>query len=417
MSKYMVEKAIQDLNDNRIVGYELIFQGSKEDFYDRADNSTEDTIYTFLVQNMGKVLHEKPVFLTFTPSLLFRNTPHMFGNDKLVIQIEENLIIHPLALPIIKKFKAEGYRFAISNFQFNPKYFSMLEYADYIRVELTDAIREKGKALDSLDNVMRMAQGFHKKCIVANVNSREDYDLALRLKADYAEGGYVAENCVTKVNKLDYLKGNFFQLVTEVSKDEPDVEVIEQIISRDAGLTYSLLKMVNSTYFALRKKTTSIRFALVTLGIGRMREWVYMLSLSANDEDASAEEILKMSFLRATFMQELAKRGYGLGITPSEAYMMGMFSSFVYMVDATMEEILQELPVSDVIKNALLKKEGKPGMLYSLVLAYEKADWKESRAMAEELGMENIDLVQLYVDCVEKVNQIWTALTSEYREE
>ena len=136
-----------------------------------------------------------------------------------------------------------------------------------------------------------MAQGFRKKCILANVNTKEDYELAERLKVDYAEGDYVAEHCVSKMDKLDYLKGNFFQLVTEVSKDEPDVEIIEQIISRDAGLTYSLLKMVNSTYFALRKKTASIRFALVTLGISRMREWVYMLSLSAK-EDQEAEEIL-----------------------------------------------------------------------------------------------------------------------------
>lgn len=416
MSKYMVRKAIQEMENHKIFGYELIFQGSSEDFYDGVDSSSEDTIYTFLVQNMGKVLHEKPVFLTFTPSLLFRNTPRMFGQEKLVIQIEENLIIHPLATPIIKKFRGEGYRFAISNFQFNPKYFSMLEYADFIRVELTDEIRNQKKTLDSLDNVVRMAQGFRKKCILANVNTKEDYELAERLKVDYAEGDYVAENCVSKMDKLDYLKGNFFQLVTEISKDEPDVEIIEQIISRDAGLTYSLLKMVNSTYFALRKKTASIRFALVTLGISRMREWVYMLSLSAK-EDQEAEEILKMSFLRATFSQELAKRSYGLGITPSEAYMMGMFSCFVYMVDATMEEILQELPVNDNIKVALLTREGKPGMLYSLILAYEKAEWKESKKLAQNLGLDHIDLVQLYVDCVEKVNQIWMALTSEYGRE
>lgn len=415
MGKYMVRKAIQAMEDRKILGYELVFQGSSQDFYDGVESANEDSIYTFLVQNMGKMLHEKPIFITFTPTLLFRNTPRMFKPEKLVIQIEENLIIHPLATPIINKFRGEGYRFAISNFQFNSKYFSMLEYADYIRVELTDQIRNQKKALDSLDNVVRMAHGFHKQCILANVNSKEDYELAARLKVDCAEGDYVAENCVSKVNKLDYLKGNFFQLVTEVSKDEPDMDVIEQIISRDAGLTYSLLRMVNSTYFALRKKTTSIKFALVTLGISRMREWVYMLSMSVSG-DSSAEEILKMSFLRATFSQELAKRSYGLEITPSEAYMMGMFSCFVYMVDATMEEILQELPVNDAIKKALLTREGKPGQLYSLILAYEKAEWKESHKLVESLGLENIDIVQLYVDCVEKVNEIWSALVSEYDE-
>ncbi len=416
MDKYMVRRSIQDRKTHQVLGYELIFQGGSGDFYDIADNAAEDAVYSFLVQNMGKMLENKPVFITFTPSLLFRNTPRLFESAKLVIQIEENLIIHPLAAPIIKKYRAEGYQFVINNFQFNSRFFSMLEYADFIRVELDKQIRESGKEKDSVDNVFRMAQGFGKKCILAGIESKDDLILAEKLNADYVEGRYVAENFVTKMNKMEYMKGNFFQLVVEISKEEPDISVLEEIISRDAGLTYSLLKMVNSTYFALRKKTTSVRHALVTMGISRLREWVYMLSLNVSEDD-SMEEVLKLSFLRATFCSELAKRIPALKITPMEAYMMGMFSCMGMMVDAPLSEILQELPVSNEVKEALLEQKGTAGMLYSLILSYEKADWKESRRLAKELGAEGLDLVQIYVDCVNNVDHIWKELTSEYSEE
>ena len=415
MEKYMVRRSIQDLNTHQILGYELIFQAGSDDFYDRAENAAEDAVYSFLVQNMGKMLENRPVFITFTPSLLFRNTPKMFEAEKLVIQIEENLIIHPLATPIIQKFRSDGYRFAINNFQLNPKFFALLEYADFIRVELTDEIRSSEKGKDSVDNVFRMAQGFQKKCILAGIATKEDMDLAQKLRADYVEGSFVSENSIRKMDKVEYLKGNFFQLVVEISKDEPDISALEEIISRDAGLTYTLLKMVNSTYFALRKKTASVRHALVTMGISRLREWVYMLSFNASDDD-SMEEVLKLSFLRATFSSELAKRISSLNITPTEAYMMGMFSCMEMMVNASLAEILQELPVGDGIKEALLEKQGKAGALYRLILSYEKADWKESRSLAKELGLEDIDLVQLYVDCVNRVDQIWNALTSEFEE-
>ena len=45
--------------------------------------------------------------------------------------------------------------------------------------------------------------------------------------------------------------------------------------------------------------------------------------------------------------------------------MMGMFSALEYIVDATLEEILQEIPISDVVKDGMIKREGKVGQLFT----------------------------------------------------
>ena len=57
-----------------------------------------------------------------------------------------------------------------------------------------------------------------------------------------------------------------------VARDEPDVEEITQIISRDVALAFSLMKLVNSAYFALRNRAKSIQQALVILGIGQLMQ-------------------------------------------------------------------------------------------------------------------------------------------------
>ena len=49
------------------------------------------------------------------------------------------------------------------------------------------------------------------------------------------------------IKQRSYLQSNFFRLLIAVTKDEPEVEEIEQIISMDATLTYSLLLIVNSS--------------------------------------------------------------------------------------------------------------------------------------------------------------------------
>jgi len=412
MDKCVVRQAIKDVKTEQIMGYELLFQGGRDGLYDSNNNSAADTISNFLLSNSAKIINDKPMFVTFTPALLLRNTPKMFGQEKVVIQIEDTVIIHPLAMNIIKKYCDSGYQFAINDFQFAPKYFSMLDYAAYVRVSVADCAPDSHK-LRTTQNIVQMAQGFGKKCIATEVDTREAYDAALALGVDYLEGNYVANTLVSKVEKVEYMQGNFFQLMVAVSKDEPDFVEVEEIISRDAGLTYALLKLVNSAYFALRRRTASIRQALVTLGIGQLRHWVYMLSLDQNEESPGSEELLKISFLRAKLASEIAGKMTDKSLASSDAYMMGMFSTLDYMVDAPLEELLAEIPVSDEVKDGLIKGEGVAGKVQKLVIAYERADWKNSKMLAEELGIPSEHLAQIYVDCAEEVNTIWNNLTTD----
>ncbi len=415
MDKCVVRKAIKNVKTDDIAGYELLFQEDDDSLYNNSEVNAANTIATFLMDNNGKIFKDNQIFITFTPSLLFRNTAKMFDKDKIVIQIEENLIIHPLAAVMIEKHRKEGYRFAINNFQFTPKYFSMLEYMDFIRLDVTGYQERRVK--DSLANMIQMAHGFGKSCIAYNVDSKEDYDMALSLDADYVEGQYVAEGMVTKMNKVEYLQGNLYQLIIEVTREEPNLDELESIVSRDAALTYSLLKLANSAYFATRRRTGSIHQALVTVGLNQLKQWVYLLSFeSTQDMTPGAEEVLKLSFLRANYAARLVNYLRPFPINRSEAYMMGMFSALEYIVDATLEEILQEIPISDVVKDAMIKHEGRAGQLFDLVLAYERADWKGTKVLAGELELETNILAQAYIDCVEEVNSIWESLTDDAAE-
>ncbi len=411
MDRYVTRQPIKALKEDRIIGYEVLFQKDYDALYNSTDVAAADTIAGFLMQNTERIFQDKLTFVTFTPSLLFRNMPKIFDKDKLIIQIEDHVMIHPLSPAIIKRYRTEGYIFAINDFQFSPKYFTMLDYVTYIKVDISN--KHEGRERVSLNNLINTMKGFDKKCIATGVNSKEDYELAMEVGADYAEGSYVAEAMARKVKRMEFLEGNFFQLVVEVSKDEPDIEQIEKVISHDAALSYALLKIVNSAYFALRRRVSSIRQALVTMGISQLKQWVYLLSFNNDFEsDESREAMLKLSFLRANYAMVLSDHIKDLPIIRSEVYMMGMFSTLQYMIDAPLEEILEEVPVAQEIKDALLKQEGICGSLYKLILSYENADWKAVKSLSNELGIPSSLLAQTYMDCVETVNEIWEGVVS-----
>ena len=96
---------------------------------------------------------------------------------------------------------------------------------------------------------------------------------------------------------------------------------------------------------------------------------------------------------------------------------MGMFSTLNYLIDAPLEEILNEVPIAEEIKTALLRKEGRCGKLYDLVLSYEAANWNKISSLAEELGIPNQVLTGVYFICMENVNMLWEQLNHPYAEQ
>lgn len=406
MEKCVVRQAIKDIRTDAVIGYELMIQEDRDSLYNPStDSIAANAMVSFLSENSSRIFKDKKTFMTFTPTLLFRNTPKIFDKDKVIIQIEDNIVVHSLASVIIGNYKEEGYHFAINDFQFTPKYFSMLEYVDYIKVDISKKMEET--QLRSIVNLVDMAHGFQKEFIATGVNSKEVYDFAKELEVDYVEGNYISTATMTKTSKMDFMQGNLYQLIMEITKDEPDIEMLEEIVRRDASLTYALLKMANSSYFASHQETTSVRQAMVRVGINQLKQWIYLLSFEDNVADSASEELLKTSFMRANFASRLVRRLKKFVINTSDAYLLGMFSTLEYMIDAPMEDILEDIPIVEEVKEALISQKGLAGRLYALLLFYEKAEWSEIKVIAEELGLYTNEMAQIYMECVEEVNDIW----------
>ncbi len=409
-SKYIVRQPIKDA-ENTVIGHEILYHGENQAFTTEVKTENEyaaaDTIYNFLTNDGGKALKGKLNFMTFTTMLLMKKTPRLFDKSELVIQIDDSVIIHPLSMHFVNMFAKEGYKIAVNEFQFAPRYLSLLDTTDYIKVNISTT------QPDALRNIVEIAHSMHKKCIVTNIETSEQHELACSLKVDGFEGPFVAGKLKTKAHSSAYLQSNFFRLMVAVTKDEPDVDEIEQLISMDASLSFGLLKMANSAYFALRHRATTIHQAIMTLGLGQLKQWIYLLSASLVDStvDAASEEFLKLSFMRANFCSELMKYAEDMPISRSEAYLLGMFSTLNHLIDAPMEEILEEVPVADEVKAALIHQEGRCGMLYKLVLAYEAADWDSINSYAAELGIPDQVLTSVYFLCIENVNALWDQLT------
>lgn len=410
--RYIVRQPIKDLG-GKVIGHEILYHGANQAFSSDSPNSSSEyaaanTIYNFLTQSSTKAFKGTLNFMTFTTMLLMKKTPRLFDKSELVIQIDDPVIIHPLSMHLVRQYAKEGYSIAVNGFQFVPRYLALLDDIRFIKINIKHASET------SIRNTIEIARSMNIKCIITDVDAEELYYHAALLEPDGLEGTYVAERLTAKAYSSSYIQSNFFRLMVAVTRDEPDVEEIEMMIAADASLTYGLLKMVNSAYFALRHRATTIRQAMMTLGLGQLKQWIYLLSLNSADSenDPGSEEFLKLSFMRANFCSELMDHAADMPISKSEAYVMGMFSTLNYLIDAPLAELLDQVPVSDEIKAALLRREGRCGKLYELVLSYEAANWDRITELAGELGIPESMLTSIYFICMENVNTLWEQLTS-----
>ncbi|MFQ7400942.1 MAG: EAL domain-containing protein [Neglectibacter sp.] len=183
-SKYIVRQPIKDAA-GEILGYEILYHGENQAFIGDAGAANEfaaaDTIYNFLTQNSTKSLKGSLNFMTFTTMLLMKKTPRLFDKSELVIQIDDSVIIHPLSMHFVNQYAREGYKIAANEFQFAPRYLTLLDSLDYIKLNsktTTDA---------AMHNIIDIAHSMHKKCIVTNIETEEQYQKAVALGADAME--------------------------------------------------------------------------------------------------------------------------------------------------------------------------------------------------------------------------------------
>ena len=403
MEPYIVRQTIMN-KDQKAVGYEIQYADDQVEMWQADDTSAANAIENFLSSmDSENFIGGKTAYITFTRNLLVKNIPKMFDTDKLVIQIEDTLITNPMSHSLITKFKQAGYKIAVIDFEFAPRYFGVLDIVDYIKVNF------KNYSDPTLENVIRIGKSFGKSMIAYNIDCAEAYEKAKLYGCTSFQGSFVSEKMPAALQKSKVMQGNFMMLMVAVNRDEPDIDEIEEIVSRDVSLTYALLKLVNSAYFALRNRAKSVKQALVILGLGQLKQWIYLLSFKT-DDGSMPDELIKLSFLRGSFCAELLEFADDMPISRSEAYLMGMFSTLGKLMQMPLDEVLAQIPISDDIKNALISHEGRSGMLYDTVLAYENADWTNMKNLAEGLGIPKEMISEKYCECVQSVNSTWDKL-------
>ena len=203
---------------------------------------------------------------------------------------------------------------------------------------------------------------------VAHLDDQAAYEFCRAAGADLFQGEFFCHpKTITgrgvPTNRLAQL-----ELLAAVENPACELEDLDAVISRDLSLSYRLLRWINSAYFSLPRTVTSVREAVVLLGLRAVRNWATLITLANIDDQPS--ELVRTAMTRAKMAELVA---LGLGERDTEAYFtVGLFSALDALMNARMEDVLDSLPLGEDVRSALLRREGPMGDALSWVMAYER---------------------------------------------
>ncbi|MCK5196564.1 MAG: HDOD domain-containing protein, partial [Desulfobulbaceae bacterium] len=334
----------------------------------------------------------------FTQDLIERNAPLSFPKTKIVIEVLEDVEPTKKVISACRAFKNEGYTIALDDFVFHRKFEPLIRLANIIKIDF------RISPIDEIQKILYRLKSYNLKFLAEKVETHEEFNLAVKLGFTYFQGFFFGKPEVMQIKEIASAKVNLINLLAEISQQSTSVKKLEQIISSDVGMTYKLLRYINSAYFYLISKIESISHAIVYLGEEGVRRFAMLVIISEIASD-KPDELLRLAVIRAKFCELLAENS-SLKANPTEIFILGLFSLIDAMLDAKMEYLMEKLPISEEIKEALIKQTGPLAPFLKAVISYEKNCEEDCMESLQKLGVNTDEVYKRYLEAVEYADNI-----------
>ncbi|HEY1766860.1 MAG TPA: HDOD domain-containing protein [Terracidiphilus sp.] len=388
--RYIARQPILDLHGN-VHGYELLFRaGTENAFRGDCDLATRTMLDNAVIFGLERLTGGLTAFVNCTREALTENLVDILPPTLCVLEILETVEPTPELVEACRKLKMAGFRLALDDFIWSPKYEPLIELADYIKVDFTLSSASERQEL------MKRVGGLPIIMLAEKVETQEEYRQACAEGFTLIQGYYFCRPQLIENRKVPANRLSQIEILRLLRQDSLDLPELARLVKRDTSLTYRLLRLINSPVFAIRQQVRSIESALLAIGEDVFRH-IATLAITSELNGDQPVELLRMAFIRGRFC-ELAADLYALD--PTEQYLLGLLSLLPAMLQVPMQQLTPFLPLRDEICFALRGDSIPERRLLEWLSAHEQGDWIACDGIADRYEMDPLILLRTYEEAV-----------------
>jgi c-di-GMP phosphodiesterase len=357
-----------------VFAYELLFRERRGDqtcVGNDGNRQTAAVVFRALAGiGLERVASGRPAFINCTRDLLqLEDFAYILPPEHMVLEVLETVEPEPDLIRRLSTLSEAGFRIALDDFAYAPKYEPFLDVADYVKVD----VRQHGQ-----DDLRRHAalKGRTRCALIAEkVETYDEFRRCVDLGFDYFQGWFFCkpETLAGPVAGPDRLTA--LQIIARLHEPFVPIDDIVKLVTLDPALSYSIVRIANSTLYARPIEVGSIREGVMRLGLAGLRRWVSIMLMAGLKH--KPREVLVTAVVRARMCEDLGSK---LGGDVDGLFTVGLFSVLDALFDRPLDRILRELPLSGAVTEALLRGRGLEGQILQSVLAHERGDWESDAA-------------------------------------
>ena len=392
----------------QIVAYELLYRNKDSNSFPMVDSDVATVnvlINSFVNIGIDEVTKGRPCFVNFTENLLIGPLTDYLEPAKIIIEILEDVPITKTLVSRMQELKSRGFQIALDDFVLNEDvhiYDELFRYTDYIKVDFLSS-----PLLERMEIENKVKTKFpHIKLLAEKVETRNQFDLAKHSGYVLFQGYFFEQPQVIKSTDLPVNKLQYFQIISLLRDNEPNVNVIAENIERDIALSYKILQLINKSTKRSKSKVRTIKQAVLMLGLSELKRWIYLLAMKENivyGESDVFEELMRRSLFRAKVCEEVAKINRKQNY--SEYFLIGLFSLIDSLLRRPMNNILQQLPFSEELAETISGGKTTMSPYLALSVALSKVDWDKVEKYRVELGLSEQQVLQIQTKSDEWVEE------------
>jgi c-di-GMP-related signal transduction protein len=387
--------------DEQVFGYELSFQQSPQDqaVSENAQRETCAIVDTLNVIGLGVLCDERRAFIDCTHDMLLMEYFALLPSG-VVLEVQKSVPADAAVTAVCGQLKEAGYMMALDDFGPNDPRESLIQYADFIKVDIRKNSPEEVATL--------VARHGRNPCqlLAQSVDSRQDFGTAKNQGFTQFQGYFFRETRHLRARNIPANQATYLRLLQAISKSDLDLGEIEDLIKHEPSLCYRLLRYLNSPLLETHSPVLSIRHAFNLLGERELARWIRMACTLAMGHGKSSDLTLS-SLVRARFCELIAQK---IKHCESDLFLMGMLSLMDAMLEVPIGVVIERLPLDRDVKAQLLC--GKTGNrtplspIYDLMLARESGDWESVTKLGKQLNLSLVHVAASYNDAMRWAHQL-----------
>jgi EAL and modified HD-GYP domain-containing signal transduction protein len=362
----------------RVVGYEILFRA--DDHGEAGVLDAESATATVVLNALTEIGLERIV----GPHLAWINLPResvLSGIAKMLppaaagFEILEGQRIDAALIAGVRDLKDQGYRIALDDFEFSADYLPLLEIVDIVKLDYLALGAERFAA------EVEKLKPYPVQMLAEKVETKDEYEYCLALGCDFFQGFFFQKPELLRRRRIELTAGSMLQVIAALQNSQLQFDELEPLIAHDLPLSLRLLRYINSAFFSLRYEVTSVRQALVMLGMENVRRWATLTVMGSIE--GKTPELTSTALIRARFC-ELA--GLSAGMDGDGLFTIGMFSLIDAMLDVSLEEVTEELPFPNEMRVALLRHAGPMGRILDAATSLESGYFGDAKLLVPNAG-------------------------------